>query len=344
MPSRRLTLTAGPELVTLERAALRVEISLRPFAFTVLRAGRRLVRSAGAWVADGQIHDHFVQLTEGVLAHEDLAPVERAVRAWIVESEDDGLVLALALNGGRSARLRIELPSEDALTRQLAADGEPLRLALDWDRRSEERLVGLGARHCTQADQAGRTIQLGADRRYTGPDCPPEMLAQGGIPQGDCAPMPWLLSNRGYGVWIETFANGTRIELGERVSVSTRAQAGPLRVRLLCAATPAARLRAFCRLTGFPAVLPEWGYGVWKSRDVHEPRPTRAAGRSPTPTATAPRCGSRRCSTTARASARWRCREASGSRRGRAGESPGEARWSSRRRCTRSPSGSGTAR
>ncbi len=27
---------------------------------------------------------------------------------------------------------------------------------------------------------------------------------------------------------------------------------------------------AFCRLTGFPALLPEWGYGFWKSRDVHE--------------------------------------------------------------------------
>ena len=39
---------------------------------------------------------------------------------------------------------------------------------------------------------------------------------------------------------------------------------------LLCAPTPAARLRALCRLTGFPALLPEWGYGFWKSRDVHE--------------------------------------------------------------------------
>ena len=27
---------------------------------------------------------------------------------------------------------------------------------------------------------------------------------------------------------------------------------------------------SFCRLTGFPAVQPEWGYGFWKSRDVHE--------------------------------------------------------------------------
>jgi alpha-glucosidase (family GH31 glycosyl hydrolase) len=41
-------------------------------------------------------------------------------------------------------------------------------------------------------------------------------------------------------------------------------------LEFLCDPTPAARLRAFCRLTGFPAVLPEWGYGFWKSRDVYE--------------------------------------------------------------------------
>ena len=46
--------------------------------------------------------------------------------------------------------------------------------------------------------------------------------------------------------------------------------AGPLRMDFLCEPTPAARLRAFCRRTGFPAVLPEWGYGFWKSRDVYE--------------------------------------------------------------------------
>ena len=43
-----------------------------------------------------------------------------------------------------------------------------------------------------------------------------------------------------------------------------------MRIDFLCDPTPAARLRAFCRLTGFPAVLPEWGYGFWKSRDVYE--------------------------------------------------------------------------
>ena len=29
-------------------------------------------------------------------------------------------------------------------------------------------------------------------------------------------------------------------------------------------------IHAYHQLTGFPAVLPEWGYGFWKSRDVHE--------------------------------------------------------------------------
>ena len=42
------------------------------------------------------------------------------------------------------------------------------------------------------------------------------------------------------------------------------------------APTPAARLRAFLRETGLPALLPEWGYGHWKSRDVYEHQRRRA--------------------------------------------------------------------
>jgi alpha-glucosidase (family GH31 glycosyl hydrolase) len=198
-------------------------------------------------------------------------PAERALHAQPIEAHEASVELVVGLYGGREATVRIELADSDQVALSLQARGKPLRLAFDWDRRSEDRLVGLGLRHTTRFDQGGRNIQLGADRRYTGPDCPPEMVALGGIPQGDCAPAPWLECSRGYAVWCQTDANGTRFDLeGERISVSTRASAGPLRLLVFCARTPAARLRALHRLTGFPALLPEWGYGFWKSRDVHE--------------------------------------------------------------------------
>jgi alpha-glucosidase (family GH31 glycosyl hydrolase) len=265
-----------PEHVSLRQGVLEIAVQLRPFAITVRRNGRRLMRDAGAWVAEGVAHDHFVQFTEGVIPGEDLAPHERVTRATIAsqnEGAPESVALDLWFEGGRLGRLWITLHGDRRYSFELSADGEPLRLAIEWDRRSEEHFCGLGARHCTEFDQRGRAVQLGADRRYTGPDCPPEMLAAGGIPQGDCAPMPWMLSSRGYGVLAVTDANGTRFDMSsDRTSVSTRALAGPLRLEVFCAPTPAGRLRALCRETGFPMLLPEWGYGFWKSRDVHEDR------------------------------------------------------------------------
>jgi alpha-glucosidase (family GH31 glycosyl hydrolase) len=257
--------------VGLCRGPLSVDVVLRPFSLTLRRDGRRLLRSAGLWAAEGIAADHFVQLTEGVIVNETLAPYELAASATVVVQSEDTVVLRLRLRGARQGSLQLHLAGGDRLVIEAEFEDGPLRLAMDWDTRSDERFVGLGARHAAHLDQAGRMVQLGADRRYTGPDCPAELLAQGGIPQADCAPVPWVISSRGYAVWAETHGNGTRFELGdERVAVSTRADAGPLRVHVVAARTPAACLRAYCGLTGFPPVLPEWGYGFWKSRDVYE--------------------------------------------------------------------------
>jgi alpha-D-xyloside xylohydrolase len=271
MPSAGQRAVRDADTVVLERGRLEVEIALRPFELTVRRAGRRLVRSMGAWVAEGTVHDHFIQLTEGVIPAEELAPAERAAVARVRRLARDRVVMAIEMNGGRRARLEVRVLVDDRVAFELEPEGEPLRVAADWRRRSDEHFVGLGARHGTQFDQVGRVVQLGADRRYTGPDCPPDLLVAGGIPQGDYAPVPWFVSSRGYAVWVRSDSNGIRFDFaGDRVSASTRANAGPLRLEFLCDPTPAARLRAFCRLTGFPAVLPEWGYGFWKSRDVYE--------------------------------------------------------------------------
>ena len=83
------SITTTPELLLLERGAIRVEVVLRPFSFTVRRAGRRLVRAAGVWVADGDVHDTFVQFTEGVIPQEELSPRERALRGEVEADEPD---------------------------------------------------------------------------------------------------------------------------------------------------------------------------------------------------------------------------------------------------------------
>lgn len=256
--------------LALSRCALRVEIDQRPFAIDVRRDGRRLIRRFGVWCADGEINDQFIQFTEGVIAAEELELPERVVSATLAEPLADGADFALRFDSGRRGRLRITLPVEDSVVLELAVEGAPLRHAAGWDARAEEHFAGLGVRHAPRVDHSGRRIQLGADRAYTGPDCPPDMLAVGGIPQGDYAPVPWVQSSRGYAVHVGGYGNGMRFHFGEdRTTVSARCAAGPLRIELLTAPTPAARLRRHLHATGVPPVLPEWGYGFWKSRDVY---------------------------------------------------------------------------
>ena len=263
------TATVADALV-LERGALRVEIARRPFAIDVRRDGRRLLRGFGIWCAEGEVRDQFIGFTEGVIAAEELDVPERAVSASLAEPLADGAELALRFAGGRRGRLHVTLPHDETVAFELEVDGAPLRHAAGWDPRAEEHFAGLGARHALRVDHAGRRIQLGADRAYTGPDCPADMLAIGGVPQGDYAPAPWVQSSHGYAVHAGGYGNGMRFHFGDdRTTVSARAGAGPLRLTLRTQPSPAARLRRHLRATGLPPVLPEWGYGFWKSRDVY---------------------------------------------------------------------------
>ncbi|MGZ5326680.1 MAG: hypothetical protein ACXWEL_08630, partial [Solirubrobacterales bacterium] len=138
-----------------------------------------MLRELSAWAAHGSAEDRLITLTEGVIVSERLeARAEAVVR--------------VSHPGPEHALVEVEVAEDERA---------PLRSGVSWQLAPEERLTGLGARHGLDFDQRGRRIQLGADRRYTGPDCPEEMLEQGGIPQGDYAPAPWLLSSAGYAVW-----------------------------------------------------------------------------------------------------------------------------------------------
>src|SRR5918998_3562349 len=257
--------TAGGSLV-LSRARLRVEITRHPFGIDVRRDGRRLLRGLGIWCADGEVRDQFIRLTEGVIASEELELPERAASANLVEPLADGAWLALRFDSGRNGRLRVTLPCDETIAFELELQGTPLRHGASWEGRAEEHFAGLGARHAVRVDHASRRIQLGADRAYTGPDCPPDLLAIGGVPQGDYAPAPWMQSSRGYAVHADGYGNGMHFDFGaDATTVSARATAGPLRLTIFTDRSPVTRLRRYLLRTGMPDVLPEWGYGFWKS-------------------------------------------------------------------------------
>lgn len=294
--------------VLLERGRVAVTLTRSPLRITVMRDGLPVVRAIEPWVRDGRIDDRFVRVTEGVVAREHLGAPDPIVSASVVPdpgagpptgrdpdaaptpaadgsapTEPPSTTLALRLASGVEGTLRISLPATDVVHVDLVLGAHPgaveaapriplpLRMGVRWPVAGDLRLAGLGARHHPSVDHAGRRIQLGADRRYLGPGCAPEMAAVGGIPQGDYAPVPFLQSTGGWAAWLDTAGNGTQFFLdGGAVSPSVRTVSGPLRLRLHLHPGPAQRLLAFQRETGRPALLPAWGYGFWKSRDIHD--------------------------------------------------------------------------
>jgi alpha-glucosidase (family GH31 glycosyl hydrolase) len=257
--------------ITLRRDGLTVVVSLDPLALTVSRRDRELIGELTLFTQPGRGRDRLIELTEGVLVEEELgerAPIETAAAA-ATEATETVVELDAVTAEGR-ARVLVRLAARERLELEVHPQPAPFRLGARWRASAGEHLTGLGARHHEGVDQRGRIVRLGADRRYTGPDCPAEMLAEGGIPQGDYAPVPWLNSSAGWAAWVETWGPGLELDLRDPLCVSQRGAAGPLRLRLFCDPTPAARLRHYLRLTGFAALLPEWAYGHWKSRDVYE--------------------------------------------------------------------------
>jgi alpha-glucosidase (family GH31 glycosyl hydrolase) len=266
------TLERGAGTLRLAHGPLVAEIGLDPFALTLTRNGRTLIDRLHLGARDGSGGERFVQITEGVVPEEAWRE-RRALGACVASGSAGGPVVALtgSLAGGGAATAEIGLPDPERAVVTLRVEPAPFRLEAWWIGTTVRHVTGTGARHGESFDQRGRRLRLGADRRYTGPDCPEDLLAEGGIPMGDYAPAPWLLSEAGWAAWIETSGAGLDLDLrGDELAVSQLSAAGPLRIHLLCDPTPAARLRRYLRLTGLPALLPEWGYGHWKSRDVYE--------------------------------------------------------------------------
>ena len=259
--------------VVLGAGRLRVEVALRPFAFTIRRGERRLASARwGPGWPTGRSTTSSSSSPRGWWPARSWLPPERALRDRARIARPSGLTLAARAergDGGReSGGARSGRRPRVVRARARGRAAAP-RARLGPARRGALRRARRATRHAARPGRPRRP----ARRR------PP--LHRARLPRRDAAPRaacPRATARRCRGCCrvaatglCARDANGVRFDLaGERISVSTRAPAGPLVLDVFCHPTPAARLRAFCRSTGFPAVLPEWGYGFWKSRDVYE--------------------------------------------------------------------------
>ncbi len=135
-------------------------------------AGAPCSRGCACGSATARAADQLIQLTEGVIVAERLGPpveIEPTGREAVGDRRRRGTcgVEADLLSPGH---LRITVEPAD----EVAADRRELAA-----RRTPSTSTGGGCRHGLRFDQAGRLIDLGADRRYTGPDCPPDMTRGG---------------------------------------------------------------------------------------------------------------------------------------------------------------------
>ena len=273
MPAAGPTPCLTPTTLVLERGRLRVEIALRPFELTVRRAGRRLVRIARR--VGGRGH-----------RPRPLHPVHRGRRrargAGAGRARAGGGRCGAARSIGVDARGRAERwPARAARGARCSTTTGSASSSSPTASRCGSRSTGAGA-PTSGSSASARGTAPSSTRPAASSSSAPTAATPAPTARPSCSPAgasrrATARRCRGSSRAAATrsgsdpTANGVQFDLSRRARRRRRraASAGPLRVDFLCDPTPAARLRAFCRLTGFPAVLPEWGYGFWKSRDVY---------------------------------------------------------------------------
>ena len=205
--------------------------------------------------------DQFIQLTEGVIARG--ARAARPLRRCSARTGPrfDGSGRRVTRRAGPRARdHRVQA-------------GRPTRCASGQSGRRAPASASPGSARATalRVDQAGRRSSSAPTGATPAPTARRTCSTSAASRRATTRRCPWLLAS----ARLRALARDRRRRRAvrprrDRIAVSARAAAGPLRLHVLTDPTPAARLRRFLRLTGLPPVLPEWAYGHWKSRDVYE--------------------------------------------------------------------------
>ena len=242
----------------------------RSRAFTSTTTGAAPARRLELWAADGTAHDHFMQLTEGVIAREELGARSRVARERRVEARA-GSSSSSCGSRGRAGRLRVELRPRSR------------RARAERRRRAAAAGLRLGARAGRAASRASAPGTAAFDQAGRASSSAPIAATPGPLPARDARERrdPAGRLRAGAVAALERTATrcGCETSAPARASSSTRAasrcrRARP-RGRCACTSSPTRRRRPGCarylRADRAPGAAARVGL-----RALEEPRRLRA--------------------------------------------------------------------
>lgn len=105
-------------------------------------------------------------------------------------------------------------------------------------------------------------------RGYILPNVTDDRYGNKGV--GTHKPMPFFMSNKGLGIWVDSYSPGVFDLNGtERFETRIRFSENKFKIVFIGGKNLSEILAAFTKLTGRPALPPPWAFGLWKSRNVH---------------------------------------------------------------------------
>lgn len=161
--------------------------------------------------------------------------------------------------GNKTIRIEFEIIDERTIsTRQVPPDGNSHHFEFSIRSDDQTRYYGTGERF-NALNQRGYILPMITDDRY------------GNKGVGSHKPVPFVMSSRGFGFWLDTYAP-SQFDLSGTERFETDISVRDKEVRTVFFGGPDMTdiLDSYTGLSGRSPVPPPWAFGLWKSRDVHD--------------------------------------------------------------------------
>lgn len=192
---------------------------------------------------------------------------DRAGRRFRTTASIAGVAPAGALGAGRwelptdsPANLTLDVVAEQAAPGVLSLTVTPSQpeavtaLGAELPAAPDEHFYGLGERF-GPLDLAGQVLLNWAE----------DQIGKRGRGQTSYAPIPFLLSSRGYGLLLDTTARAEfDLRTEGRGAYRVRVEGNRLRVLLIAGPEPRTIIERHAGIVGLPPLPPRWAFGVWK--------------------------------------------------------------------------------